>query len=78
MAKLRLSPLSDNKPVRLTLELPADLHSDLVLYGRLLADGGNAVEPARLIVPMLQRFIASDRGFVKARRSIPLNTDGDA
>ena len=68
-AKLRLGPIADDKPVKLTVELPTSLHADLALYARLLADAGDApVEPGRLIVPMLQRFIAADRAFLKARR----------
>jgi hypothetical protein len=68
-AKLRLGPIADDKPVKLTLELPASLHADLALYARLLADAGDApIEPSRLIVPMIQRFIAADRAFLKARR----------
>ncbi|AMK18301.1 MULTISPECIES: DUF2274 domain-containing protein [Sphingobium] len=68
-AKLRLGPITDDKPVKLTVELPASLHADLALYARLLADAGDApIEPGRLIVPMLQRFIAADRAFLKARR----------
>ncbi|WP_336966572.1 DUF2274 domain-containing protein [Sphingobium aquiterrae] len=69
MTKLKLGPLTDEKPVKLMVEMPATLHADLALYGKLLADGTDAIEPARLIVPMLQRFIATDRGFAKARRS---------
>lgn len=69
MAKLKLGPLADDKPVKVTVELPAQLHRDLIDYGALLADGGAPIEPARLIVPMLERFIATDRGFAKARRS---------
>ncbi|WP_048645300.1 DUF2274 domain-containing protein [Nitratireductor soli] len=69
MTKLKLGPLPDDKPVKVTLELPAPLHRDLIEYGRLLADAGNPpIEPARLIVPMLERFIATDRGFAKAKR----------
>jgi hypothetical protein len=68
-AKLRLGPIADDKPVKLTVELPASLHADLALYARLLAEAGETpIEPARLIVPMLQRFIAADRAFLKARR----------
>ncbi|MCG7505325.1 DUF2274 domain-containing protein [Mesorhizobium retamae] len=70
MAKLKLGPLSDDKPVKVTVELPAGLARDLATYGKLLADpGGAPIEPVRLIVPMLERFIATDRGFAKARRS---------
>lgn len=69
MTKLKLGPLPDDKPVKVTLELPAALHRDLTEYGRLLAEGGAPIEPAKLIVPMLERFIATDRGFAKARRA---------
>jgi hypothetical protein len=68
MTRLKLGPIADEKPVRIALELPATLHADLQLYGRLLAEGGAPIEPARLIVPMIQRFIATDRGFARARR----------
>ncbi|AJE45709.1 DUF2274 domain-containing protein [Celeribacter indicus] len=72
MTKLKLGPLSDDKPVKLTVELPAQLYRSLVDYGRLLAEPGSPpVEPLRLIIPMLERFIATDRGFAKARRSCP-------
>ncbi|OXE36882.1 MAG: hypothetical protein CGW95_05015 [Phenylobacterium zucineum] len=72
MAKLKLGPITDDKPVKVTLELPAGLHRDLGAYADILAsDAGQAVgDPVRLIVPMLQRFIATDREFVKARRSM--------
>lgn len=69
MAKLKLGPIADDKPVRIALEMPAALHRDLTEYGRLLAEGGAAIEPAKLIVPMLERFIATDRGFAKTRRA---------
>lgn len=69
MTKLKLGPLTDEKPVKVMVEIPAALHADLALYGKLLAEGADTIEPARLIVPMLQRFIATDRGFAKARRS---------
>lgn len=70
MAKLKLGPIVDDKPVKVTLELPADLHRDLVAYAAILGhEAGNAsADPIRLIVPMLERFVASDRGFAKARR----------
>jgi hypothetical protein len=66
--KLKLGPIEDAKPVKVTVELPAALHRDLVEYGRLLAEGTTPVEPAKLIAPMLERFIATDRAFAKARR----------
>jgi hypothetical protein len=71
MTKLKLGPTEDNKPVKLTVEFPATLHRDLLAYGEVLgrATGQMPIDPARLIVPMVARFIATDRGFAKARRS---------
>ena len=73
MAKLKLSSIVDEKPVRLTIELPAAVHRDLVLYGRILAceinRSAGEIEPAKLVGPMLARFMATDRGFAKLRRT---------
>ena len=70
MTKLKLGPIADDKPVKITVELPAALHRDLTAYADVLAceSGQPASDPVRLIVPMLERFIATDRGFAKARR----------
>lgn len=81
MAKLKLGPIADDKPVKVTVELPAQLHRDLIAYGRLLAEPGTTpIEPLRLIVPMLERFVVTDRGFAKARRSANTSaaTDGQS
>ena len=68
-SKLKLGSLLDDKPVRLTVELPAAVHRDLVAYAEVLGrETGQANEPAKLIAPMLARFMASDRAFAKARR----------
>jgi hypothetical protein len=69
MAKLKLGPIADDKPVRLTIELSAHVHRDLVAYAQVLAreTGQAAIEPAKLIAPMLARFIATDRAFAKLR-----------
>ena len=71
MTKLKLGPLRDHKPVKLTVELPAALHRDLVAYAEVLGrETGQPVrEPVKLIAPMLERFMATDRGFVKGKRS---------
>ncbi|MBI1220777.1 MAG: DUF2274 domain-containing protein [Rhodobacteraceae bacterium] len=71
MVKLKLGPLADDKPVKVTLELPAALHRDLAAYAEILGReaGRQPSDPVRLIVPMLERFIATDRGFAKARRA---------
>ena len=68
MTKLKLAAVEDDTPVKLTVTLPAALHRDLVAYAQIISrDSGKAVEPAKLVAPMLEKFIASDREFVKAR-----------
>lgn len=72
MTKLKLGPLADDKPVKVTIELPAAVHRDLVAYAEVLgrASGQPLAEPAKLIVPMIERFMATDRAFAKARRGL--------
>jgi hypothetical protein len=69
MAKLKLTAVPDDRPVRLTVELPAAVHRDLVAYAEVLArQTSQKVEPAKLVAPMLARFMATDRAFLRARR----------
>jgi hypothetical protein len=78
MAKLKLGAIEDDKPVKLAIELPAALHRDLVAYAQALSSetAQNAVDPAKLIAPMLARFIASDRAFAKFRRGSQMSAAG--
>ncbi|EJW09566.1 hypothetical protein A33M_1195 [Rhodovulum sp. PH10] len=69
MDKLKLSELLDDKPVKLTIDLPAQIHRDLVAYAELLGrNTGQAVEPGKLIAPMIAKFMATDRAFTRMRR----------
>jgi hypothetical protein len=68
MTKLKLATVQDEKPVKISVALPAALHRDLVAYAGILSrESGKAIEPSKLIAPMLEKFIASDREFAKAR-----------
>jgi hypothetical protein len=71
MTKLKLGPLADDKPVKITLELSAALHRDLTAYADVLTrEGGQPItDPTKLIGPMIARFMATDRAFAKARRN---------
>jgi hypothetical protein len=71
MAKLKLGAIDDDKPVKISLELPAGVHRDLMAYAEILAreTGQQISDPAKLIAPMLARFMATDRSFLKARRA---------
>jgi hypothetical protein len=67
--KLKLSAIPDDKPVKLALELPAAVHRDLVTYAEVLArQTGQKLEPAKLVAPMLARFMATDRAFTRLQR----------
>lgn len=70
MTKLKLGAIEDDKPVKFSIELQASVHRDLVAYAEAIArqSGQAAPEPAKLIPPMLSRFMATDRAFIRARR----------
>lgn len=70
MSKLRLGGILDEKPVKLTIDLPAAIHRDLLAYADMLGrETGQAIDPAKLVAPMLGRFMATDRAFAKARKA---------
>jgi hypothetical protein len=52
--------LPDDKPIKVTVELPTQVHRDLVAYGKVLKPqtGQIIADPAKLIVPMVERFMA--------------------
>jgi len=52
MTKLKLGPLEDDKPVKLTIELPAAVFRDLKGYAEILTHSGGAA-----IAPMIKRFM---------------------
>lgn len=69
MPKLKLAEVLDETPVKVTVELPAAVHRDLVAYGEALGrEGGRNVEPVKLIPPMLARFMGTDRVFSRMKR----------
>lgn len=70
MAKRKIGAIADDKPKKVTVELPAAVNRDLAAYAEVLAreTGQPISDPVKLIVPMLQRFIATDRAFARARK----------
>jgi hypothetical protein len=74
MTKLKLGAIVDDRPVKLTVELPAPVHRDLLAYAEVLAreTGQPTPDPLKLVSPMLARFMATDRAFAKVwRRTQP-------
>jgi len=79
VSKLKLGRILDEKPVKLTVELPASTYRDLVAYGEALhRESSQMIEPARMVAPMLARFMASDRAFSIARRNRQISGTGRA
>jgi hypothetical protein len=78
MAKLKLGAITDDKPMKLTVELPAVVHRDLLAYAKALAreTGQPIADPLKLVAPMLARFMATDRAFAKARRKNQVEGEG--
>jgi hypothetical protein len=78
MAKLRLGSIPDDRSVKLTVELPASVHRDLIVYAEALAreTGQLTLDPSKLVAPMLARFMATDRAFAKARRKSQSGGEG--
>ena len=78
MAKLKLGAIADEKPVKLTVELPAAVHRDLVAYAKALAreTGQPIADPSKLVAPILAQFMATDRAFAKARRKNQVEGEG--
>jgi len=77
VTKLKIGIIEDDKPVSLTVKLPASIHRDLVAYAEAIKrEGGELVDPAMLVPPMLKRFMANDRAFKRSRRMTRQDKDG--
>ena len=71
MSKLKIGAIEDDKPVTMTIKLPATVHRDLAAYGELLKrEGGRTIDLNSLVSTMIARFMATDRAFRRARRQI--------
>lgn len=69
MSKLKIGAIEDDKPVTMNIKLPAAVHRELTAYAEILKhESGKPVDSTSLIVPMLTRFMATDRVFARARR----------
>ena len=78
MTKLKIDAILEQKPVKITIELPAEINQDLRAYAELMKrESGHLIEdPVRLIGPMLKRFMATDRTFKKFRRQLAQERGG--
>ena len=67
MTKLKLGAIPDDKPIKVTVELPAALHRDLVTYAELLSSetGPPIADPVRPVDTMIARYISTYRIFAR-------------
>lgn len=71
MTDIKLARLPDRTPTKLTINVAPDLHRDLTAYAAAYKSAyGEEQAVADLIPHMLSAFLASDRGFLKARDAI--------
>ena len=71
MMKLKLGPIPDDKPVRLTIILSAELAGLLRTYADAVGSGNSKPVAVERIVPhILERFIRTDRVFMRTRRHV--------
>ncbi len=75
MAKLKLGPLPEDKPVRLTIVVSAELAALLRAYAEAVGSGNTKpITVERIVPPILERFIRTDRAFMRTRRHVAHST----
>ena len=68
---LKVGPLPDRTPIKLSIACEPDLHGDLKAYAEIHAQTyGKPVSVSDLVPSMLRALIDSDAGFKRARRAI--------
>jgi len=71
MATLKITSVMDEKPVKLTVELPAHVFRDLKAYAEIMMTsekGASRVDEPHLAARMIQHFMLEDRVFRRERK----------
>ena len=67
---LKIGPLPDTTPVKLTIAVDPDVNADLELYAQIYEETYKEKASVAVLIPsMLEAFLASDSGFKKARKA---------
>ncbi len=68
--ELKLAKLPDRSTVKLSIALAPALHAQLLAYAHLYHEVHGVAEPVTELVPyMLEKFLASDKGFARAKKN---------
>jgi hypothetical protein len=76
-ASLKIGPLPDRTPQKLTIAMDPCLIAELEDYARVHSRLHGSDVSAQVLVPhMLETFLLSDTGFRKARKALPASQSG--
>ena len=68
---LKIGPLPDRTPSKMTISLEPELHNDLSDYALVYATAyGQDVKVADIVPAMLRALLESDAGFKRARKEL--------
>ena len=69
MTKLKLGPLPNRTPVKLTVTFPAEIFETLADYARVFEETYGVEESCENLIPyIVEAYLNSDSSFKKARR----------
>ena len=71
---LKLGPIPDQKPVKVTMSLAPEIHDALTDYVTLHArEYGKQSSISEIAGLMIKKFLASDRQFKRARKTLQIS-----
>lgn len=66
---LKLGPIPDRNPVKMSIALPPDVHDALSDYSKIYSrEHGQELQLAVLASLMIEKFLESDAAFKRARK----------
>lgn len=72
MIPLKIKKIPDRTLVKINLNLPPEVHRDLLKYAEIYKQQhGTAETPQLLAAQMIAAFMQNDSGFRKAKQSLP-------
>ena len=70
-AELKIGPLKDKRPIKLSIEVDPDLHADLKDYASVYERAyGQRADIKALIPSMLRTLMDADAGFKRSRKAL--------
>lgn len=71
MTKLRIGKIPDRTPIKINLNLPPEVHRDLLKYAEIYKQQHGSTETPQLLASqMIAAFMQNDSGFKRAKQSL--------